>query len=371
MSADDTFANQPRAAGESLARFMERRGLRVFEGAGVLWAQYRGSIFISLPYQLRLDPDRDELGEAMRAARIGAVRYPTLSRGGWADGLYCCSPRGYSLERVDRKHRAQVKRGLEMCDLRVIGADDLGAQGFELNLQTMARQGRFDAAFGKARRWQALVRAIRDTPGVTVFGAYLGGRLSSYVVSCRDGTWLHLLYKMSRTEDLVHRTNYALDYWVLSQASKDPSIEAVSSGFTGLVRGGNAQSLQHYKQNVGYAVVPLQVAVQLHPVLTRLLANRVVIRVAAGASRLRPRSRRLAVAVEVLEGARSSPTSPPSTASEPSAGPAAVVGRRTAIAFATPPVRIEEVAKPAPPPRRRGMRGQRSIPSTDAPKKQG
>ena len=109
-------------------------------------------------------------------------------------------------------------RGLEICTIRPVEPAELLQNGLQLNLETMERQGRYDAEFGDPARWKRFVEAVRQSPGVSVTGAYLSGKLSMYIVTCRDGQCLHMLYKMSRAEDRTLPVSHALDYTIISDA---------------------------------------------------------------------------------------------------------------------------------------------------------
>jgi hypothetical protein len=255
---------------------------------------------VSLPYQRRLDPDPAELEAALRAERVAAVRFPALARPGWPSGTVACFPAGYSLQRVAPKRRRQVRRGLDACDeIRALDPDELLAEGLALNLDTMARQRRFDPELGEPARWRRFVAAVRACPAVTAAGAFHRGRLSSYDVFCRDGAWLHALYKMSRTEDLPQYTNIALDFWLLSRAAADPSIEGVWSGFVSML----PDPLHRLKLELGFEVLPHDLGIRFHPSLAPLLASRWTAAAAGALSRARPRDPRLELVAKHLAAA--------------------------------------------------------------------
>lgn len=288
--------------GAALAAFWGALGRRVVEMVGMLWVQYRTPFYMSVPYHVRIDIDPAALAIAMRACRVVGARHPTATAPGWPCGLFECQTRDYSLERVEVRHRKQVQKGLERCEIREVDPDLLLVEGLELNQETLARQGRLDPEFGEVVGWQRVVTAIRRTPAVNVTGAFLDGRLSAYAILCRDGGWLHLLYKMTRTDDMIHRTNPALDFAILAAASRDPSLVGVTNSWLSLTRG--SEGLHRYKQLMGYRVVHHALAVHLHPALAPVLTTRPVVRAAAALARLRPRTRTLELAAHVLAGAR-------------------------------------------------------------------
>jgi hypothetical protein len=294
-------AKAPRP-GERLASFLAARGRRVVEGAGALWAEYRRPFFESLPIERRFEPDPGALARMMRAERVLAVRYPSASGAGLPSGIFACAVATYSKELVERRHRRQIRKGFENCAMRAIDPDELLALGLELNLDTMGRQRRSDPEFGTTAGWRRFVRAVRDSPDVFAWGAFAGGRLSSYELACRDGAWLHNLYKMSRTEHRGLHGSVALDYWVVAEAARGLGVDWVSNGFLSVMPG--ADGLHRYKQDLGYSLVPMSFGVRFHPLARPALTSRFAVAAARGAARLARRHPQVELASRVLRGAR-------------------------------------------------------------------
>lgn len=292
--------------GAALARFAEARGHRVAEALGVLWEEQQPHRFVALPNERRLDPDPRELAAAMRKARMPALRYFTDAPSGWPCGVFVLSPADYSLARVNPTHRKQVRRGLDATECRALDPDELLALGLELNLDAMARQGRFDPEFGEPARWKRFVAAIRKCPEASVLGAFREGRLSSYHVNCRDGEWLHLLYKMNRTEDMGRYASVALDFWELARAAEDPSLRGVECGHASIVDG--FEQLHRYKIAMGFELAPARLAIRFHPALQPLATNRLTTGIADALWKLSPRRRGLETAAKMLRCARLSAT---------------------------------------------------------------
>jgi len=307
----------PRTPGAGLARFWELRGQKVFEENGVLWGQYKGPCYVSLPFHLQLDPDHGEVEAVMRRHRIFNARVPSVTLPGVPCGMYVCRPAGYGLNSVDRRKRSHVRQGLETYDIRAIDADQLRAEGLPLNLQTMKRQCRYDAEFGDPARWARLTDAISRCPEIEVMGACLNGRLSAYVLMCREDGWLHLLYKMSRSEDLSENANAALDFTILSEAGRDPSIQAVGNWFAGFL---SHPGLDRYKRQMGFAIVPNQLCGFYHPGVAPLLTSKLVAGTLRAASALRPNDTRWETMTMMTQSARINriaPSDPPSVPESP------------------------------------------------------
>jgi hypothetical protein len=285
--------------GEALARFMELRGWKVVQGAGSFWQEFRERCYISFPLHVTLDPGSDELDSVLRRSKGLCLRYPAAQPTGLPGGLYLARDKNFSITSVQHKSRSKLRRGLERCEIRPVEVDVLRAEGLRLNLETMARQKRFEGEFGDPKRWNRFVEAVRQSPGAAALGAFVDGRLNSYAIVHREDGWVYLLYQMSLTSGLQHGANTALHYEVCRMIA-DPAVEAVCSGPTALAESG----LHDFKTQMGLTVLPQTFAFRFHPAVSRLATGGLVKAVADGLHRLRPRNARLEVLSNVLRGAR-------------------------------------------------------------------
>lgn len=288
---------RPELPGAGLAKFMRLRGYDVLESAGAYWQRYKHGFYMSIPPHVRPAPAPFEIGRMLQSAHAVGAWYPSLDRPGWSSGLYVCRPENW---KTSRKQSQKARRGLERCEIRIATASVLVDQGLDLNLATMHRQGRYDPEFGQRSRWLRLVEAAGISPNIVLFGAFIGARLAAYVIASREDGWLHLLYKMSRTEDLSQRSNYALDYWIIREAAKDGEIKAVSNGSASLAHSWGGHE---YKRRLGYDISPHHLVIELHPALARAVANGLVTRTIFMLQRMRPNDRRLELAANALSGA--------------------------------------------------------------------
>jgi len=289
--------------GAVLARFFELRGRRIVKACGALWYSAPGRFLMSLPYQTMIDPDPSELTGTIREVRAAGARFPSLRWDGLESGMYVIRRRKYEFASVHVKHRPRVRRGQQSFEIRLAEKSELLEQGCALNLSTMARQDRYDSEFGEPRGWQRLVEAGFACPGVSFPAAFVGSRLAAFMVTCRDGDWLHILHQMSRQEDLPNFPNHVLTYTVTAQALADNAVEAVCYGYVPLFA---ADGLHEYKLRFGYELVPHRSAIQLHPLLDTVLDGPVARSVLRAARRLRRQDQTLETLQTVLEGARCS-----------------------------------------------------------------
>jgi hypothetical protein len=267
-SADD--AAHLRFPGSVIARFMELRGRHVVRACGAVWYAVPGRMLMSLPYQGMLNPDPGELSHFLRETGAWGARFPSTEWTGLESGLYILRPGKYDLESVHQKHKPRVRHGLEHFQVRLATKSQVINQGWELNLSTMARQGRYDPEFGDKRRWQALVEAAFACSQVSFPAAFAGSRMAAYMLTCREHRWLHILHQMSRLEDLANFPNHVLTYTVTRQAAADDSLDAICYGCVPLFA---ADGLHEYKLRFGYELTPHNSAIQLHPALAPWLRN--------------------------------------------------------------------------------------------------
>jgi hypothetical protein len=292
-----------RAPGSVLARFLELRGRHIVHACGALWYSVPGRFLMSLPYQTTLDPDPEELRQMIRRTKVFGARFPSLSWTGLKSGLYVLRKRNYDIGSLHAKHRPRVRHALQCFQVRLAEKVELIDQGRDLNLSTMARQGRYDAEFGERRQWERLVEAAFACPAVAFPAAFSGSRLAAYMVTCREYNWLHILHQMSRHEDLPNFPNHLLTFAVTKQATADLSLEAVCYGYVPLFA---ADGLHEYKLRFGYEVVPNYSAIQLHPIVNAVLNQPVTRAAVQVARRWRSDNQQLETLENVIEGARSS-----------------------------------------------------------------
>jgi hypothetical protein len=299
LSKEDSAREQ--FPGSTLARFLELRGRRIVRACGALWYSVPGRFLMSLPYQKMLNPEPEDLRLMIRETGVCGARFPSLSWTGLESGLYLLRRRDYDIGALHVKHRPRVRHAMQHFEVRPAEKRQLLDQGCALNLNTMARQGRYDPEFGDPRRWGRLVEAAFDCPGVSFPGVFSGSRLAAYMVTCREQNWLHILHQMSRQEDLPDFPNHLLTYTVTAQAAADASLEAVCYGYVPLFA---ADGLHEYKLRFGYEMVPHWSAIQLHPAVKAVL-DRPLARAAVRAVRRWRRSDQHLETIEtVLEVAR-------------------------------------------------------------------
>ena len=287
--------------GATMAEFYERRGMPVYRAAGVFWTPFSpGSRFLmTVPEQVSVDRSHDELARILWQKNLVAARYPTLERGGAESGYYVWRKREFSLASLDRKMRNTVRRSQEQCALRPLEAAELLRDGLALNLDTMARQERFNPEFGEETQWRRFVQAVYDTPGMSVTGAFVQDELAAYSIECRADGWWYGLYQNSRSSLFKAFPNQALDFYSLERASQDSGVEGVLNSPLPLTPN---PGLHDYKSKFGYEVSPYRLVIQLHPLVEPIANNRISRDLLRQAHHAFPANRRLSQAARFWAG---------------------------------------------------------------------
>jgi len=292
--------------GTLYAGFMERRGRKIFEAAGCYWYEVNQRMIMSIPYHEPMDPAPSEVIELVRRTRSVGARYLAPEGDGLVGGLYLRRKAPYEVTTVHRKARNRLRHALEKCSVREVEKSELQARGLQLNLDTMTRQGRFDAEFGEPAQWNRLVEAIYSSRGVKVFGAFAEGLLAAYAITLTEERWLHILHTFSASEFLSdYFPNEALTFELTRCAAEDPRVDSVSYGVAGLV---NGAGLHEYKLRHGYEFVPYGYAFLLHPAARLALANPLSTWGIRSARRLWPSMQTIERIASVVEGARATST---------------------------------------------------------------
>ena len=257
--------------GSGLAQFLQLRGRRVVEACGVLWHSVEHGMYMSLPHQLRFDPDRAELERFLWRSNITGVKYPSLTSLG-------SSQRTLPLHRQAVRHRKPSQefpsedspghgplRGACRGRVSVAGRgatveprhDGPPGQNAIPSLPTRTHGNglcwRSSTALPFERWGLLLVAVLRRTrlPAAKTDG-------STFFIACRA-------WKICNTIPTI--------CWIsrlTEEIAKDPALEAVSMGYSSLV---STDGLHEYKKQLGYTFSPHNSVMVLHPLARPILTS--------------------------------------------------------------------------------------------------
>jgi hypothetical protein len=208
---------------DDYVRFHERLGKRVVWLDGIPFSEYRRRFLWSLPRFRAYDVSSPQLRRLLGRRALGAIAMTTEPADRHA-ALCAASRADYGLDLLQKQTRNRTRRGLENCEIRRVGWDEMLARGIEINRQALKRQGR-SSALGDPGWWRRQCQVSAEFPGVQAWGAYVGDDLTAYVnvivhsaeSSGRARPVANIMHFMSDNAHLKSYPNEALIFTVTNQ----------------------------------------------------------------------------------------------------------------------------------------------------------
>ncbi len=246
------------------AHFWELRGHRVIETKSACWYNHQPLFYLSIPYHRAVSPTAAEQARVLIGGPAIGIRFPATSAAmGRPGGLFTCSDRNYDFGTLGKKARNQARRGLESCTVKQIDFADLASRGFELHLNTLARQHRHSSSVTE-KRWYRLCEVAGHTRDCEAWGALVKGQLAALMITAQVEGYFTILEQSSATAYLGHYPNNALVFSVTQEKLKNPKIDYVSYGLKSLE---NTAGLDHFKHEMGFQFMEWQDTVVFNPIL--------------------------------------------------------------------------------------------------------
>jgi hypothetical protein len=248
---------------EIMGEWLRRQGLRVITAGGGYWVQVAPRIYQAFPYHCLICPDDNQLKLIFRSLEAVAIRYsaPLDSPEGMISYHVIYSDKDYSLDKLPKKARYDVRKGMSNFDVKLISCGKLASEGWELRYETLVRQKRTRAE--SKSWWERLCSTAEGLPGIECWGAtdVRTGKLASSLLSIVCDNCFSILYQQSRTEHMRLGANSVLSYFVTREALKRFEIKEV---FYGLHSLDAAASVDEYKFRLGFRARPVRQRVVFH-----------------------------------------------------------------------------------------------------------
>jgi hypothetical protein len=281
------------------AHFFERQGYHVVESGSCWWYNRHPFVYTSLPFHRLVVPSRSELAHVFARRLAALVRFPRPGGAGADSGIWLCSDPTYDLHSLQQKARNRVRRALESCTVERVDHAFLATHGYALFEDTLLRQGR-DPAQISEKEWRRYCEVADETAGTEAWGAFVGGRLASFLSSALVEDHFSFLEQCSATEYLHCSPNNALIFTVTRHHISSPRVKAVSYGLQSVEK---TASLDHFKATMGFQLHPIQPEVVLNPLFKGFLAcgGRAGVTWLAGRNRENDTWRKAGVILQTLE----------------------------------------------------------------------
>ena len=290
---------------EVFAEWMRRQGRKVVRTASSYWHDQGPRIYQAFPYHWVIEPDAEEITRLLYSARAVGVRYstPMTAPTGMMSYHVVLEGGDYSLDRLPKKARYDVRRAARQGRVEQISMVRLADEGWQLRAETLQRQGR--SAAESPHWWRRLCLAAVDLAGIEAWGVLVENTLAASLLLFICDDTCCILYQQSRSVHLAEGVNNLLAFMVTERVLQRPGIRTV---FYGLDSFDAPHSVDAFKFRMGYQAKPVRQRVVFHPWLAPF-CHRISHAVVAEASRRWPGHPALAKTEGVmrfyLEGQRS------------------------------------------------------------------
>ncbi len=240
----------------AMVEFFERLGHKVIRSENAWWYDAAPQVLLSLPYYKLIEPSEEEVDELLHKHKLRALRYPTtLESYGFMSNITMNTDKKYDMSNLHQKARNQTRRGLENCVIEAVDFDYLIEHGLSLNQDTAKRQER-ESQYADPDYWRKYCQAAKAVEGVSAWGAFVDGRLASFIVSIEaEGNWREWVVNHSSTELRNKYPNNALVFTAAQYFFQKERCEGICYGLGSLE---DTTYLDHFKGRMGWTIQPIK-----------------------------------------------------------------------------------------------------------------
>jgi hypothetical protein len=252
---------------EALAEWLRRRGHRVARVDGSYWYDAGARIFQPLPFHGLVQADEAELRALMGELGALGLRFstPPTAPSGLVSYHVVFDDPAYTIESLGARTRNKVRRALRECAVEPIALGRLADEGWPLQQDTLARQGRL-ASMDRAE-WRRLCEAAEGLPGFEAWGATVDGVLAASYLVARVEDSYHILTAQSHRDYFDRYVNNALCFTVSAELRARPGVGLIFYSTHSLDA---PDSVDEFKFLMGYRARPVRQRVRFHPLAAPL-----------------------------------------------------------------------------------------------------
>lgn len=252
---------------EVFAEWFRRQGQTVQKTASSYWHSQGPRVFQAFPYHWLITPDENELSDFLKNTGIIGLRYstPITSPFGQVSYHAVLEAQEYNIESLGKWARKNVRRGLKFCTIDKISFNLLAKEGWNLQLNTLHRQGR-NLEISEKEWFQRCVSAS-DLPGFEAWGAFVGKELAASVITFLMGDCVYMLYQQCLEKFLPEHVNNALSFEVTQEMVSRAETKSILYGLHSLDA---PASVDEFKFRMGYMARPVRQRVMFNPFLVPL-----------------------------------------------------------------------------------------------------
>jgi hypothetical protein len=250
-------------------------GYKVVSGShNSLWVSHGRFAMQRQPFFALHLPSKQEIQDTFHRSHSALLSFVVEPSRDWPANsrLYLCADREYSLARIPKSARSQIRRGLSEFEIRSLDQAELIQNGAQAYCDTLARIG---LSGETPRKFEDLFNRYR--PDRRYIGAIKENRLAAFLLLTVVDDWISIA-GFSATDFLPLCPNNALIFHVVHEYLANRKFRLVTYGLSSIQAVSNEAGLERFKKNMGFQTVPVHRAFVVNPLL-RPLANRVSWRV--------------------------------------------------------------------------------------------
>lgn len=248
---------------ETFAEWMRRQGHAVLRSESSFWYNAGPRVYQAFPYHWLIRPTERELRGLMLRHSIVALRYSTpLDAPEGIASYHAVLNCPYTLDMLRHQARNGVKSGLKHFAIERICFRRLAAEGWNLQRDTLERQGRTQSM--TQEEWQRLCLSADGLPGFEAWGALHQGMLAAALLVTRVDNTCCVPYAANQREYLNWHVNNALFFTVCCDLLARPGIAGI---FFCLHSLDAPSSVDEFKFRMSFIAKPVRQRVAFHPVI--------------------------------------------------------------------------------------------------------
>jgi hypothetical protein len=253
----------------NFAEWYRRQGHHVIHTDCSFWYDAAPGIYQAFPFDWLIEPSEMELHELLLKHRVLSLRYSTpLEAHEGKVSYHVTLSNPYNLDLLRCQARNAVRRGLTNCQVECIPFERLAGEGWNLQQDTLDRQGRSESM--RETDWKRICLSAIGLEGFEAWAAVVNGELAASIVTVRYGDKCYVPYALSHRKFLDRYVNNSLFY---SVSCNMLAREGLNDIFLTVQSLDAPKSVDEFKFRMGFKAKAIRQRVVFHPVLKPFISG--------------------------------------------------------------------------------------------------
>lgn len=254
---------------DHFAEWYRRQGHHVIRSESSYWVNAGPRVYQGFPFGWLIEPSTKELRRMMLKEGILSLRYSTpLEAHNGKVSYHVTLTLPYNIDLLRSQARNAIKRGLARCVVEQIPFERVAGEGWNLQRDTLDRQGRIDSM--SEEEWQKVCLSAVGLPGFESWAAIVEGELAAGLIICQIDDTFYVPYAFSHRKFLDLYVNNALFYTVSCNLLAREGIKGIFFTVQSLDA---PKSVDEFKFRMGLNGKAVRQRVVFHPVLEPLITS--------------------------------------------------------------------------------------------------